>query len=201
MPAWRLVNAVSIVQADAVDDVCYVHVALPRHAVIFAEGAQAESFLDDDCLHQFHNAGECSPEALAKAPFAQRLEDGFGLQFLRERIATRAGQLGTIDPAGPLRGYVDTAGPDRVCGWAQDMDSPEEPVALEILVGGRPVLCLLANGYRADLRQAGLGSGCHAFDVALPDVGDGEVQVRRVSDGRVLQHTEAASGSQAQRAA
>ena len=51
------------------------------------------------------------------------------------------------------------------------MDSPEEPVVLEVLVDGAPVLSVLANGYRDDLRKATFGSGCHAFDFRLPVTG------------------------------
>ena len=83
----------------------------------------------------------------------------------------------------------------HICGWAQDTDSPEEPVALEVLSDGRPVLCLLANGYRADLRQTGLGSGCHAFDMALPPGLTGQIEVRRVADGACLPQTLAARNS------
>jgi hypothetical protein len=43
---------------------------------------------------------------------------------------------------------------------------------------------VLANAYRADLSQARIGSGCHAFDVALRT--RGPILVRRVTDGSVL---------------
>jgi hypothetical protein len=52
------------------------------------------------------------------------------------------------------------------------------------------MLTVLANAYRADLRKAGLGSGCHAFDISLPMAG--AVTVRRASDGAALTMTKAA---------
>jgi hypothetical protein len=73
-----------------------------------------------------------------------------------------------------------------VTGWAQDVDNPEDPVTLEITVGDDPVLCVLANAYRADLRRAGFGSGCHAFNAELPDWAGGPVSIRRVTDGTLL---------------
>ena len=202
VPAWRLVNGVSIRQAPAVDQVTYIHVELARHALLFAEGAVTESFLDDGCRGQFHAAtGTAHPDAPAMTALAPRLEDGFALQAVRDRLAARAGVLEAVEPAGPLRGYVDVAGTDRVCGWAQDIGSPEEPVALELLVDGGPVVCVLANAYRADLRRSGLGSGCHAFDIALPGGFAGAVQVRRVGDQAVIASTDLAVGAAKRRAA
>jgi hypothetical protein len=196
VPAWRLVNGVSIVQAGAVESVTYYHVELDRHAVILAEDAPAESFFDDNCRMQFENAeafARLYPNEGAKTPLQPRLEDGFGLQAMKERLASRAGVKTYAEPVGALRGFVDRATAGHVSGWAQDADSPEEPVTLEVSVGGIPVLCLLANAYRADLRQAGLGSGCHAFDMALPPRLAGSVRIRRVTDSSLLAHTEASA--------
>ena len=196
VPVWRLVNDVSITQAAAVTEVTYLHIELERHALLLANGMPAESFVDDQGFRgQFQNAGEFHaryPDAAPVMPLQPRLEDGFALSAIRERLNARAGILPSVEPAGPLRGYLDQAGPHRVCGWAQDIDSPDEPVTLELAVGGVPVLCVLANAYRADLRKAGIGSGCHAFDTALPDGLAGPVTVRRVTDGAVLCPTAAA---------
>jgi hypothetical protein len=196
VPVWRLVNGVTITQADAVEAVTYVHVELHRHDVLLANGAPAESFLDETGFRgQFQNAAEFAalyPDAAPLAPLQARLEDGFALQHIQARLAERAGLRPAVEPAGALRGYVDRASPDRVCGWAQDADSPEEPVALEITLSDVPVLTVLANAFRADLRRAALGSGCHAFDVPLPGGFDGPVAVRRVTDGAVLGWTDRA---------
>ena len=56
--AKDLVNGVSIVQAERVEKVEYVHVELDNHDVIIAEGALAETYLDDDNRGMFHNALE-----------------------------------------------------------------------------------------------------------------------------------------------
>ena len=185
IPAWRLLNGTSVTQAEAVDSVTYFHVELERHAVLLANGAAVESFLDDGCRAQFNNAADYHaryPGAASMAPMAARVEDGFALERVRSRVAERAGVFAPIEPAGALHGFVDLAVPSHVCGWAQDADSPEEPVALEVWVGAQPVLCLLANHYRADLRNLGLGSGCHAFDTALPEGWHGPVSICRISD-------------------
>ncbi len=53
------------------------------------------------------------------------------------------------------------------------------------LISGAIVLRFLANRYRADLRKAGLGSGRHSFELALPAL-DGPLTLRRVADGALL---------------
>ena len=57
--------------------------------------------------------------------------------------------------------------------------------------GGEILARVVANRYRADLAAAGLGSGCHAFAVALPE-GPGEIMIRRALDGAVLPLAETA---------
>ena len=56
--AKDLVNGVSIVQAERVDKVDYVHIELDTHDAIIAEGALSETFIDDDSRGMFHNAQE-----------------------------------------------------------------------------------------------------------------------------------------------
>ena len=56
--AKDLVNGISIVQAERVEQVEYFHIELETHDVIVAEGALAESYLDDDNRMMFHNAQE-----------------------------------------------------------------------------------------------------------------------------------------------
>ena len=181
--AWRFVNGVSITQAEAVDRVEYFHIELERHAVIFAENAPVESFLDNDCRAQFQNAAS-APESLARTPCLPTVEDGFYLARLQMRINSRAGLRPPALNPGPLRSGIVQSG-QRLVGWAQDEAAPEVPVELELLCGGQVLLRLLANRYRADLRAAGLGTGCHAFDLVLPAL-EGAFTVRRAADGAVL---------------
>jgi autotransporter-associated beta strand protein/autotransporter passenger strand-loop-strand repeat protein len=184
VPAWRLVNGRSVVQPPAMGLVHYLHVELAAHDIILAEGAPAESFLDDGCRGQFANAAEFQrdPAAAPARPCAKRVEAGFRLQAIQRQVAARAGLAPAVAAGGPLRGFVDRASPALVCGWAVDCSAPEVPVVLDVLAAGERVARLLANQYRADLRRAGIGSGCHAFDVALPPGLAGPVAVRRASD-------------------
>jgi hypothetical protein len=165
----------------------YIHLELDEHEVIFAEGCPAETFIDEDFRNQFQNVAEFQalyPEHRFRTcqSCLPRVEEGFQLQAIRRRLAARAGVDLPSDQSGPLRGYVDRAGPDIVAGWAQSETHPEVPISLDIVVDGERVLRVLANRYRDDLRRAGLGSGKHSFEVRLPDSISGQVEVKRSLD-------------------
>jgi fibronectin-binding autotransporter adhesin len=195
--ARDLVNGVSIVQAQAVDKVEYFHVELDSHDVIIANGALSESFVDDDSRCMFHNAFEYdtlfSADDVSPAQYcAPRHYEGYQVEAARRLIAERAGLCAAPAPAGELRGFVEHVGAKSIKGWAQSADHPEAPVCLDICVQGRLIGQVLANRYRDDLKQAGLGSGCHSFDFALPvglQVTGDAIEVRRSLDGAVLMDT------------
>ena len=197
--AKDLVNGVSIVQAESVEQVEYFHVELETHDVIIAEGALSESFIDDDSRGMFHNAHEYrtlytdAPAALARY-CAPRLDEGYEVEAIRQRLALRAGLVPSHETAraGDLRGYVDRVSTDLIEGWAQNVEHPEAPVCLDIYASGRLIGQVLANRYRADLAQAGIGSGHHSFVFAmsagLAFISDA-VEVRRSLDGAPLMLT------------
>jgi hypothetical protein len=55
-----------------------------------------------------------------------------------------------------------------VSGWCWDESQPGRGVRLVVLVDGQPVGITVADVYRADLEQAGMGDGCHAFSYLVP---------------------------------
>ncbi len=93
--AKDLVNGISIVQAERVDKVEYVHVELETHDVIIAEGALSETYLDEDNRGMFHNALDYDTlytgdgAQLPTRYCAPRLEDGYAVEDVRRRIAAR----------------------------------------------------------------------------------------------------------------
>ncbi len=187
--ASRLVNGVSIIQAEAVEQVTYYHIEMESHEIIFAENCPAETFMDEHFRQQFHNAagyealypGEQAPQ-VACLP---RLDDGFQLHGIQSEINHRAG-IAIPELDGPVRGYVDAAGA-RVCsGWAQWALHPEVPVCLDILAGGKLIGNVLANRYRADVHAAGYGSGFHGFEFLLPEGCSGALEVRQTGGGAFL---------------
>ena len=189
--AKDLINGVSIVQAENVEEVEYFHIELDSHDVILAEGAPSETFVDDDSRGMFHNAQEYAllyPEAVSELTryCAPRIDVGFELETIRQRLARRAGLISPAPQSGRLRGHVDLIGARSIEGWAQNPDHPEAPVCLDIHADGRLIGRTLANRYRADLKKAGLGSGRHAFVFrpvagALPS--PATIEVRRSLDG------------------
>ena len=191
VPAWLLVNGVSITQALTAESIHYIHVELEEHAVIWAEGAASESFVDDNSRGMFQNAHEFEAlypgrERIPAAYCAPRLEDDEQLASIKRMIDHRAG-LPVTGLGGPLRGHVDDLQDLMLKGWAQDSDRPEVPVCLEVLVDGVIAGRTLANVFRADLRAAGMGSGRHSFRFAVPPgIGIRSVEVRRAADQSVL---------------
>jgi len=194
VPAWRLVNGVSITQAAAVEQAAYFHIELDTHELLMAHGTPTESFLDDGPFrNQFHNAADYrarypdAPVHRVCMPLP-RLKNGFGLARIQTRVNRRAGLMpAPATPPGTLRGYIDDPGHDGwVRGWAQDMANPEAPVALRIYAHGRYITRTLANGYRPDLRAACLGSGCHGFAARVPLACAGAGEIRRETDHALL---------------
>jgi hypothetical protein len=92
IPAAALLNGTSITQDGEVGELTYIHLEFESHSVIYAEGAPAESFVDDDSRGMFDNAAEYAmryPGAAAKpARFcAPRIEEGLEMESVRRRLA------------------------------------------------------------------------------------------------------------------
>jgi len=197
VPARHLVNGVSILKMSGIEEVDYFHLEFDRHVVIFAEGAAAESFVDDESRMLFHNADEYrrlypNEQRPACAEFcAPRVENGPRLYALQRTLATRAAHLRPDGVAAPRRqrGNVDLVTSRLIAGWAFS-GADVEPVPLAILVNGAVVGQIVADRYRADLEAAGIGDGRHAFSFMLPrglapDV-DHRIEVRREADWSLL---------------
>jgi hypothetical protein len=194
--ARDLVNGISIVQVEQVEQVQYFHVELDSHDVIVAEDSLSESFIDDDSRGMFHNAQEYyalypdQHRVLARY-CAPRCDSGYEVEAARNRIAGRSGlQQAIADRAPPtLRGWVDRISAHVIEGWAQNVEYPEAWVCLDIYSGGRLIGQTLANRYRQDLQLAGVGDGCHSF-VFTPASGQilapWSLELRRSLDGEPL---------------
>jgi autotransporter-associated beta strand protein len=185
IPAMALVNDRSIVRVASVEQVEYFHLELDSHDVLLAEGAPAESFVDDESRGMFHNAAEYRtlyPDALWTPPrfCAPRVEDGEELEVVRRRLAARATATGPCPPhaqadtvAGtddcpPVwRSHLDLVSHDRIEGWVQDAAAPDARVVVRILDNGRMIGRVLADGFRQDLAQAGIGDGRHSFSFQI----------------------------------
>jgi hypothetical protein len=185
--AKNLVNGVTITQTDAPEQIDYFQPEFETHDCVMAEGAWSETYADTPGLRaQFHNAAEFYELFPNHQPIAEqrlcapRPQGGRLLDAALRPIIARA-QTGTAP--GPLRGYIDALSETGLEGWAQDLQHPELPVLLEILIAGRPYATILACDYRADLAAAGIGRGFAKFACPLPaGVTLADIRVRRLSD-------------------
>lgn len=171
--ARDLINGVSIVQPGKTPHVDYFHIELDSHDVIVAEGALSETFIDDNSRGMFHNAhtyAQLYPGDQQPARYcAPRKDSGYEVEAARHQIDTRAGLRRATESRFPgLRGYLDLVSSHRIAGWAQNSQYPEAPVCVDIFADGQLIGQALANRYREDLKQAGLGSGHHSFEFELP---------------------------------
>ena len=197
VPAGLLVNNVSITRA-AFAQVDYYHFDLGTQEMLWVEDCAAESFAGEALRGRFQNAAEYAllyPDAPPVALWLTHTLQGFALDAIRTRLEARAGLMRPARPAGPLRGFIDIAGPGQVAGWAQWEGTPELPVCLEIWRDETRLARVLANLERADLHAAGLGSGRHGFELALPP-GSGAIRVRTMQ-GKDLPLTGAAQAARA----
>jgi hypothetical protein len=182
VPAHLLVNGITIVHEPMVAAE-YFHPELEVHDIILAEGAWAETFIDDNSRMLFDNASEFSTLYPREVPHpahfcAPRVEGGAALVRIRAAIETRAGFR-----HGPLEGHLDRADDRMIEGWAYDSLNPACPVLVEILIDDEVAATVMADQYRADLRA--MNGGHCAFYFPNPPIGS-HALARRASDGREL---------------
>ncbi len=190
IPAVALLNHASIVRDNAAEAVAYLHLEFAAHEVLFAEGAAAESFLDETSRDLFDNAAEYSALYGATDPLprrAPRTEDGYALDAVRRRLAARAGIRAEPAAPGPLLGHVERLAGGIAEGWVLDQANPGVAVELEAWHRGARLGRVLANRYRSDLDRAGLGTGCCAFRQTLPPGAVlADLALRRARDGTAV---------------
>ncbi|KAA8387252.1 glycosyltransferase [Acetobacter sp. DmW_136] len=159
IPAICLVNGVSILQAESIDQVTYFHIELETHDILLAEGAPSESFIDDGSRGMFHNAAEFRalyPEALPlpAAYCTPRIEEGPILETVRARLNTEVGITPAPTSGGIVEGYLDEVTRTVIRGWARNPQS-EEPLRLSIFDNGIAIGEVVADCPRPDV-----GSDC-----------------------------------------
>src|SRR5579862_2210515 len=75
------------------------------------------------------------------------------------------------DPAAPpdhrLAGHIEEASDREIKGWVWNRQQPEKRITIDVIVGDTRLAKAIADRYRPDLQQAGIGDGQHAFAVRL----------------------------------
>jgi hypothetical protein len=190
--ADALVNGVTITQDECPARVEYFQLDLGQHDCVVAAGAWAETLAYAPGQRDaFDNAAEFEELYPHEPPPAYRscapqTDHGAALYAALWPVVARAGA--GLAP-GTLRGFVDLIEDERVLhGWAQDLDHPELPVCLDILLGARVIGTVLACDFREDLHQEGIGPCSFVFNapIALRRALWPTLQVRRRADDAAL---------------
>ncbi len=187
VPAIQLLGVPGITQ-EAAGAVTYFHVELDTHDAILAEGAAAETYIDAHSGAVFDNA-DTRPTPPVTIPCAPRIVSGPVLGDIRRRLGAPETQraAGPRQTTAAVLGHVETCIPGHIAGWALQPDAPEAPVHLLIAADGIPCGTALANGFRFDLRRAGLGQGNAAFSFTGPIPAQARsISVTRQDDGTHL---------------
>ena len=66
-----------------------------------------------------------------------------------------------------LRGHFDRADGGRATGWAFDPSAPKTRLEIEIRCAEEVIAKGIADRFRQELLDAGIGDGCHAFEIAV----------------------------------
>ncbi|MGH6837289.1 MAG: radical SAM protein [Methylocella sp.] len=77
-----------------------------------------------------------------------------------------------------LRGFVDYVGPNQAFGWVWDSAARSRRLNVVALKDTKIVSAMVANLYRPDLQQAGIGDGHYAFDLRFPSDTGYEIAVQ-----------------------
>lgn len=75
-------------------------------------------------------------------------------------------------------GNFEKATQSALVGWAWDSTRPDTPITIDVFDGPTKVASVVADQFRADLRDAGKGDGKHGFLLPLP---------KQIQDGK--EHT------------
>jgi O-antigen biosynthesis protein len=68
-----------------------------------------------------------------------------------------------------LQSNIDFAGLTGIRGWVWDPQEPQKRIVLDLLDGEMRLATVLANEFREDLEEAGLGDGRHGFSIAFSE--------------------------------
>jgi uncharacterized radical SAM superfamily Fe-S cluster-containing enzyme len=88
-------------------------------------------------------------------------------------------------------GFIDHVDDEFIFGWAQEMEQ-RSPARISAFYQGVLNNTFLADQYRHDLEKAGIGQGCHAFQIPLPcrvDTFEPKLLEMRFQDGTPLKRS------------
>lgn len=158
--ARHLVNGSTITSFEDLDVVKYFHIELDQHAVIFANGAPAESYLDTGNRNMFTNVVEYAELGMpvgSVVPCLPIVSEGPALAAIRVGIADRATACGfTTSADADLHLQVDGAivYPSAISGHSFSFDIAQS--ASDVRIVSRSAVPADINPASADGRRLGV---------------------------------------------
>jgi hypothetical protein len=142
--------------------------------------------------------GHCGFRIPLQAPFDDGKEHLFSLRVGPEpeselhRCILRTPRLraDASRPREAVQGYVDKQEGLFLLGWAHDPEPGAAPVVVELLAAGESCAYAVADRYRQDIADSGVGNGQHGFALRIPNhLLEGpplELTVRECTTGTLL---------------
>ncbi|AQS90707.1 hypothetical protein A0U94_06690 [Gluconobacter albidus] len=66
-------------------------------------------------------------------------------------------------------GFLDIVERRYIAGWAWDESKPENSVGIQVIVNDRILINSIANRYRGDIKECGIGTGNYGFVIVIPE--------------------------------
>jgi hypothetical protein len=87
--------------------------------------------------------------------------------------------------SGSGEGFLDLVDEGQIAGWAWDKNQPDNAILVDIYDDDKKLTTVLADRFREDLVEAGIGNAKHCFSYPTPaSLKDGKVHTIRVKTSR-----------------
>jgi hypothetical protein len=164
--------------------------ATPVRVDIYADETLLATVAADQARDGLREAGVGDGRHGFSLPTPEDLRDGKA-HAVRVEVAGTGHSLGefallapTAGPPPPddgIGGALDVADGGAIAGWAWDGSRPDSPLKVDIYDDDTRLATVVADEFRQDLLDAGMGGGKHAFSLATPEaLKDGRAHAIRV---------------------
>ncbi len=101
-------------------------------------------------------------------PAAFKTGTAQSVTIMLDGTSTGLGTRSVSCPAASLAGAFGEADCTQLAGWGWDATEPSSPIGIDIYDGSTLLTTVLANAFRQDLVNAGIGNGDHGFFLPTP---------------------------------
>jgi hypothetical protein len=140
---------------------------------IYADGVYLTTVLANQFRQDLLNAGIGNGQHGFNIPTPQSLKDGqthsISVRFAGTSTHLAGSPRSITCSSQPIYGgYHDGATCSTIFGWAWNQSQPNTSINVDIYADGVYLTTVLANQFRQDLLNAGIGNGQHAFTISTP---------------------------------